>query len=539
MLSGFIDHLDRDRLSGWATDPVAPHDPVRLEVLVDDLLVATIRANGHRPDVVQAGRALSERCGFQHVFARSLAPDRRHVVTLRQAGTGQALTAPVLLDPAGIFDESVKTLLRRAVEAADDSDLPALLAFLHEQRGRLARRIARLDSGAALRDADRLAQARDERTDPVERPRRALVIDGRAPDRGRDAGSQAILSHMQALRALGYDVSFMASDVIDGLCPSDGRDKAIHWLGAPAYGSVEDLLRLQQDSFDLVYFHRELNATRYLGLARRLQRRARLIYGVADLHGVRVMRQGGIEGRPELVARGRVLLRDEIRAAQTADVTITHSHAEAALLGCIAGVRATVVPWAVPVGPTGPDFAGRRGLLFVGNYAHAPNRDAARWLVEAIMPIVRARDARIVLTLAGADMPADIASLASDGVVVAGAVAEMAPLYRRARIAAAPLRYGAGVKGKVLESFAASVPCLMTRVAAEGIGLPSDLDALVVDGAEAFATAILALHDDASAWKALRRSGRAFVKARFAASNVRDAMRHALVPLGDSGSVVG
>ncbi|GBQ24109.1 hypothetical protein AA12717_1693 [Gluconacetobacter sacchari DSM 12717] len=189
------------------------------------------------------------------------------------------------------------------------------------------------------------------------------MIDGRAPDRGRDAGSQATLSHMQALRALDYDVSFMASDVVDDLRSSDGRDEAIHWLGAPAYGSVEDLLRLQQDSFDLVYFHRELNATRYLGLARRLQRRARLIYGVADLHGVRVMRQGWIEGRPEFVARGRVLLRDEIRAAQTADVTITHSDAEAALLGRIAGVRATVVPWVVPVGPPGPGYAGRRGRV--------------------------------------------------------------------------------------------------------------------------------------------------------------------------------
>ena len=98
----------------------------------------------------------------------------------------------------------------------------------------------------------------------------------------------------------------------------------------------------------------------------------------------------------------------------------------------------------------GPPRAERDGLLFVGSYRHPPNLDAARWLVEEILPRVRARLPDVELHLVGGDAPPEVEAYGErDGVRFHGYVPDLLPLLRGARIGVAPLRYGAGVKGKV------------------------------------------------------------------------------------------
>ena len=82
---------------------------------------------------------------------------------------------------------------------------------------------------------------------------------------------------------------------------------------------------------------------------------------------------------------------------------------------------------------------------------------------------------------------------------VVGPVDDLAEVFSRVRLTVAPLRFGAGIKGKVLESFAAGIPCVVSPVAAEGLMLPAPLPDLVADGVEAMARAILRFHNDASA----------------------------------------
>lgn len=135
----------------------------------------------------------------------------------------------------------------------------------------------------------------------------------------------------------------------------------------------------------------------------------------------------------------------------------------------------------------------------LGNFAHAPNVDAALWLAREVMPLVWEAEPALPLVLAGSAMPGVVRGLAGPLVEVLGHVAVTSELFGRVRLTVAPLRFGAGVKGKVLDSLAAGVPVAMTPVAAEGAGLPDTVSAFVSGTAEGLAEHILRLHGDAAA----------------------------------------
>jgi glycosyltransferase involved in cell wall biosynthesis len=355
------------------------------------------------------------------------------------------------------------------------------------------------------------------------------VIDEQWPRPDRDAGSQAVLSHMRALRRLGWRVEFAAAQAMAGdagaaaMLQSDGI--VVH--AAPAVYSVEEVLRRQPDRYGLIYLHRMATAVAYAGLARQQQRRARLIYSVADLHHLRLARQAQIEARPELLRAARATQAREWAAIRQVDAVLTHSDVEAGMIArAIPGAPVHVVPWSVRPWRSEP-AAGRAGVLMVANFAHAPNLDGADWLISEVMPRVWAEAPEIFVNIAGADLPIGLQQkfrAAGERVRLLGTVADLVPLYRAARLAVAPLRFGAGLKGKVLEAWAAGLPCAMTPIAAEGFSLPGELAGTVADDAASLARLIVDLHGDAARAERLGRAGRAVLRARFSLRRERDAL---------------
>lgn len=138
-------------------------------------------------------------------------------------------------------------------------------------------------------------------------------------------------------------------------------------------------------------------------------------------------------------------------------------------------------------------------IVFVGFFLHPPNADAARWLVEEIMPRVRAQEPAARVYLVGRGLPADLAQRdGKDGVVVTGFVDDLLPYLGRAKVMVAPIRLGGGLRGKVLEAFAASKAVVATRIAAEGFAVTDGEHLLLADDAQGFADAVVrVLRDDA------------------------------------------
>ena len=152
-------------------------------------------------------------------------------------------------------------------------------------------------------------------------------------------------------------------------------------------------------------------------------------------------------------------------------------------------------------------YEAREGLGFVGGFQHAPNIDAVRFLVDRIMPRIWAARADVVLAVAGADMPPEIHALEGPGVRIVGHQRDLAPLLSGWRVLVAPLRFGAGVSGKITQALSFGLPAVATWVGAEGTGLRHDEDVLIADTPETFAAAALELYENRARWERLSQAG--------------------------------
>jgi glycosyltransferase involved in cell wall biosynthesis len=531
-LDGRLDTATRDRISGWARDAAQPEEPVSLQLLDNGKLIGRVLANRHRADLEQRGMG-SGRFGFELRIPGGLAPHVRHVIQVRRAEDGQELPlSPRIIEAAGVFDPDMERSVAEALASVEDrATQDRALAFVTTQAALLLQRRAEADGGLSARQAYAQFRRRWGASAPetvVDPGKRALVVDDRVPDLARDAGSQVIISHARALMRLGYRVSFVASAEYmpdGGVLEAEG----VTICRAPWYASVEDVLRLQSLCFDAVYLHRVSNASRYLALARHYCPRARILYSVADLHHLRLARQAAVEDRPELLGESRRVRLMECTASWMADAVLTHSPHEAAMLReAVPTAKIHVVPW--DQRPAGRPVSSkqRSGVAFIGGFCHAPNVDAARFLVEDIMPIVWQAEPGIECLLVGSDMPEQVKALARQGVTVLGAVADLADVLGKVRLTVAPLRYGAGVKGKVLSSLAAGVPCVMSQIAAEGIDLPPVLRACIGVDAASLAACILRLHGNAELCRGAARAGSALVATRYSADSVDRALGAAI-----------
>jgi glycosyltransferase involved in cell wall biosynthesis len=147
-------------------------------------------------------------------------------------------------------------------------------------------------------------------------------------------------------------------------------------------------------------------------------------------------------------------------------------------------------------------------VVFVGNYMHPPNVDAAERLTKAIFPRIAQKrpDARLVL--AGADPPSALRAIASDSVLITGHVGDLTQLLDAAAVVAAPISTGGGMRVKTLEALAAGKALVASSLALEGVDVQAGEHALVADDDVAFADAVVALLDDAQRRAALGRAAR-------------------------------
>jgi GT2 family glycosyltransferase/glycosyltransferase involved in cell wall biosynthesis len=358
--------------------------------------------------------------------------------------------------------------------------------------------------------------------------RRILFIDETTPTPQEDAGSVAALAHMRAMQALGAKITFVPADNMAhlGAVTEALQRIGIECLHHPWYWSVEEVIRKRGAEFDAVFLHRFVNAFKYAGVIRSAMPKARIIYSVADLHHLRLEREAAVTGDPAIAREAAVLKTREVAALSMADQVIVHSAHEAAYLaGAVAEDRLNVIPWTVKPRPGPLPFARRQGITFLGGYRHTPNVDAVTFFVEQVMPHLRALVPGIVFRIAGSHMPDGFHRLAAADVLLEGFVPDLGEYLGRQRLMVAPLRYGAGVKGKVLESLAHGLPCVATTMAAEGMGLTHAEDIALADEPRAIAEAIAWLYQDEAAWQRLRAQGLAYVERNCGASVIEGKFR--------------
>jgi glycosyltransferase involved in cell wall biosynthesis len=221
----------------------------------------------------------------------------------------------------------------------------------------------------------------------------------------------------------------------------------------------------------------------------------------------------------------------ELDVIARSDATLVVSEVERELLSHDAPqARVDVLSNLHRIGGHGLPFEQRRDLMFVGGFRHPPNVDAVCWFVEAVWPLLRAREPALQFHCIGGDVTAEVGALAAQtGVIVHGHVPDLTPWLAGTRLSVAPLRYGAGVKGKVNQPMAHGQPVVATTCAIEGMHLRPGLDVLVADDAAGFADAVLRGYHDASLWQQLADNGRANIERHFSLDAGRAVVRRVLL----------
>ncbi len=389
-----------------------------------------------------------------------------------------------------------------------------------------------------------LARLKAPRTvpSPVPRPqgsggagggRRILLIDVATPRPDRDSGSLRAFNLMRLLRADGDRVDFLPDDRAE----AGEHTEALHGLGVTVHASAEPyphwFARHLRD-YDVLIVSRYHLAEFLIPLARQIAPALHVVLDTVDLHHLREAREADLHGDRRLRRLAAITRKRELQAAAAADVTWVVSPVEAELLrGALPTARVEVLPNLHEAEDAPAPFLRRSGLLFVGGARHPPNVDAVRWLLAEIFPRVHAQLPGCALHIVGEGMPEAVTGNAPlvDGVQLHGHVPDLGPLLAQCRVGLAPLRFGAGVKGKINLCMAAGMPVVATSCAAEGMHLRDGDDLLVADAAEAFADAAVRLHGDAALWMRLARAGSDNVRRYFSFEAARATIAASLPPV--------
>jgi len=366
---------------------------------------------------------------------------------------------------------------------------------------------------------------------------RALVIDGFVPTPDKDAASFDVYWFMRILLGLGYEVTFVPAFTAAhaGRYTDELRALGITCPVAPALTSVRDFIAQQGATFDLAVIYRITVAERLMEPLRASAPQAKVIFNTVDLHFLRDQRQAKVNRQLHAFVEAKQREKQELAVIGAADATVLLSAFEFDYVGAHAArARRFYIPLASPVPGRLAPYEGRSGALFVGGFAHAPNVDAVHFLCGAIWPLVRRLLPEAALFVVGADPPAEILAYHAPerGITIAGYVKDLTELYRSVRVSVAPLRYGAGLKGKIVASLAVGVPCVTTPVGFEGMPPGGAKAITVADDPDDFARAVAAVYADPDEWLRKSDAGIAFARENFSIEPITARVLAMLADLG-------
>jgi glycosyltransferase involved in cell wall biosynthesis len=363
-----------------------------------------------------------------------------------------------------------------------------------------------------------------------------LVIDSYVPLYDRESGCVRLLNILKLLLNLGYSVIFFP----DNGYPEQPYTCVLQQLGieviygTPQRYNLEEKLIKYLPLIDGVWLCRPELCDKYMDLIR-LKTKVPIIYDTIDLHFLRLKRQKEYldPSYQNTSWSWETYQKLELNYANQAEATVVVTEDEKQVLSSLGVKNVWVIPNIHEEISLSEKvaFDQRSGLVFIGSYNHPPNIDAVKWLCLEIMPLVWASRPDITVNLLGSNLKDEVKELASDKVIVTGYVPEVEPYFQKSRIFVAPLRFGAGMKGKIGQSLSLGLPTITTKIGAEGMGLIDHQDVLIADTDEEFAQAVIELYDHRELWQKLADNSLETIK-RYQPATVQTNLQVLLSNLG-------
>ena len=346
-----------------------------------------------------------------------------------------------------------------------------------------------------------------------------IVVDHRVPTPTEDSGSVRMTNILKLLRELEHRVVFIPETAL--LAQPASAELAD--IGVEVFGwdyrqqEFRSYLTSIADRVEFVMVSRPDVALNVFSAVTQSMPMVPFVYDMVDAHGLRKRNEALVTGRDDHRREAVRVETIERRMARASDIVVTLSQEDEDEIRRLAGIDIRTVRLSnihEPADP-GPEFEARNGLLFVGGYEHTPNIDAVVWFVEEILPILEQEIGPVRVTLAGSKPTERVLALQSPNVTVPGWIEDLTDLYHQSRVAIAPLRFGAGVKGKIGEALAFGVPTVSTSVGVDGMGLRTGTDILVGNSPWDFAREVGRIYRDRDLWTAVRTAGLSTVHENF------------------------
>ncbi len=373
--------------------------------------------------------------------------------------------------------------------------------------------------------------------------RRCLFFDWRTPRIDEDAGSYAALQEMRVLQSLGAKVTFASTEMdYAGRHTELLQRLGVECVYAPYYKNWQTFLDQRGAEFDFVYGMRFEIMEQAIEKMRETMPQAKIIFNCADLHFLRSLREARLKSSlndptaGEAFAKADGIKDRELSVMGRSDAIIVYNEVEREVVQTeLPASSAVVMPWIVPARETIPPWSERSGVAFLGSYQHVPNRDAVDFFARQVMPLIREKVPDCVFHIYGSDMvlmKKSLEGLEKDGVNVVGSVKEVSEAFDRHRVFVAPLRYGAGIKGKVVMALCNGIPTVLTPVATEGMNVRGGQEVVLAETPNQFAEAVIELHENPARWQAVSDAALKFGRETFSAGRARDVLRKLILEVG-------
>ncbi len=361
-----------------------------------------------------------------------------------------------------------------------------------------------------------------------------IIIDPFLPKFDRASGSLRLYSMIKILKEHNYHITFIARN---------GRgqkqyERILNFIGIEVYATDPERLKKLGINFDakpiniaeiLTIRHYDIAilsfyeiAVQYLDIIRIYSPETKILIDTVDIHFVREIRMAEVMNDKTLFRKAHKTKNEELSIYRKADAIITVTDKDwEHVSGYLPGMKHFVIPNIHEISEETIENTSRKGLIFVGNFNHPPNADAILFFINDIFPIIKKKINDVTFTIVGNNPPEEILKLHNNkDILVTGYVPSTTPYLQSARVSVAPLRYGAGMKGKIGEAMSHGLPVVTTSIGAEGMGIVNGENALVADTPDEFAEQVYQLYTDDNKWIKISESGKNLIKDNYSKEKV-------------------
>jgi len=350
-----------------------------------------------------------------------------------------------------------------------------------------------------------------------------LIIDRYVPHFDKDAGSRTVFQLLELFVKLGFNVIFIGDDFIKHesytAIIEQANIKVLY--GKYYYKNWKKWIKYNGKYIDYFFLNRPYISVKYIDVIRKYSEGKICYYG-HDLHFFRDLREYEITNDNEKLVSSKKWKKLELSLMKKSDVAYYPSTIEVDKIKEIdPSINCKVIqPYIFPKRELQIYDSAKANLIFVGGFSHSPNVDGILWFVNTIMPLIRQSIPDIILYVIGSNVTEKIKKLEKDDVKILGYLDDntLDEYYKKCKICIVPLRYGAGVKGKLLEAMYKQIPVITTSIGAEG--LPNIEECLIIENdPENFGKKLINMYNDNNLLKKLAENSYYYIMKHFTADN--------------------